>query len=226
MRGKHSGVTSDAMSGPYGTATGAITLEDTTETTRVTQHGSTLSPDPWRASTKPSTSNGSACGLQSLGQQENQKFNMDQSSRDEGPDMPSDKYCDSSATQSSAGYEPVVEARTSSPACGLRSAERIDSNNNSDASKLAAARISSIAIQSRLSQSRSSRGQTGGSIQLGGAQPPVAAHRKNRHSSIGIGSTSKLAAFLANSIIAVSIIASTELTQQGGAPPSAVTAQQ
>ena len=37
MRGKHSGVTSDAMSGPYGTATGAITLEDTTETTSVTQ---------------------------------------------------------------------------------------------------------------------------------------------------------------------------------------------
>ena len=37
MRGKQSGVTSDAMSGPYGTATGAITLEDTTETTRVTQ---------------------------------------------------------------------------------------------------------------------------------------------------------------------------------------------
>ena len=38
MRGKQSGVTSDAMSGPYGTATGAITLEDTTETTRVTQY--------------------------------------------------------------------------------------------------------------------------------------------------------------------------------------------
>jgi hypothetical protein len=33
------------------------------------------------------------CG-RSLGQQENQKFNMvmDQSPRDEGPDMPSDKY--------------------------------------------------------------------------------------------------------------------------------------
>ena len=59
-RQAQSGVTSDAMSGPYGgTAIGAITLEDTTETTRVTQHGSTLSPDPWRASTKPSTSNGS-----------------------------------------------------------------------------------------------------------------------------------------------------------------------
>ena len=39
MRGKHSGVTSDAMSGPYGTATGAVTLEDTTKTTRVTQQG-------------------------------------------------------------------------------------------------------------------------------------------------------------------------------------------
>ena len=39
MRGKQSGVTSDAMSGPYGgTAIGAITLEDTTETTRVTQY--------------------------------------------------------------------------------------------------------------------------------------------------------------------------------------------
>ena len=38
MRGKQSGVTSDAMSGPYGTATGAITPEDTTETTRVTQY--------------------------------------------------------------------------------------------------------------------------------------------------------------------------------------------
>jgi hypothetical protein len=49
------------------------------------KHGSMLSPDPWRASTKPSTSNGSACGLRSLRQQENQKFDMDQSSRDEGP---------------------------------------------------------------------------------------------------------------------------------------------
>ena len=107
------------------------------------KHGSMLSPDPWRASTKPSTSNGSACGLRSLGQQENQKFNMDQSSRDEGPDMPSDKHCDSSATQSSGGYELVVEARTSSSACGLRPAERINSNNISDASKLAAARSSS-----------------------------------------------------------------------------------
>ena len=38
MRGKQSGVSSDAMLGPYGSATGAITLEDTTETTRVTQH--------------------------------------------------------------------------------------------------------------------------------------------------------------------------------------------
>ena len=47
MRGKHSGVTSDAMSGPYGTATGAITLEDTTETTRVTQHrGNKKAKDP------------------------------------------------------------------------------------------------------------------------------------------------------------------------------------
>ena len=112
------------------------------------------------------------CG-RSLGQQENQKFNMvmDQSPRDEGPDMPSDKYCDSSATQSSAGYELVVKSRASSPACGLRPAEseRINNNNISDASKLAAARISSIAIQTRLSHSRSSRGQTGGSIQLGGA---------------------------------------------------------
>ena len=42
MRGKHSGVTSDAMSGPYCTATGAITVEDTTETTRVTQQDSRL----------------------------------------------------------------------------------------------------------------------------------------------------------------------------------------
>jgi hypothetical protein len=164
VHGKQNGVTSDAMSGPYGTAIGAITLEDTTETTRVTQHGSTLSPDPWRASTKPSTSNGSACGLRSLGQQEYQKFNMDQTSRDEGPDMPSDKHCDSSATQSSGGYELVVEARTSSSACGLRPAERINSNNISDASKLAAARIGSISIQSRPSHSRSSRGQAGGSI--------------------------------------------------------------
>ena len=92
------------------------------------------------------------CG-RSLGQQENQKFNMvmDQSPRDEGPDMPSDKYCDSSATQSSAGYELVVKSRASSPACGLRPAERINNNNISDASKLAAARISSIAIQIRLS---------------------------------------------------------------------------
>jgi hypothetical protein len=105
MRGKESGVTSDAMSGACRTVIGAITLEDMTETMRVTQHGSTLSPDPWRASTKPSTSNGSACGLRSLEQQENQKFNMDQSSRNEGPDMPSDKHCDSSATQSSADYE-------------------------------------------------------------------------------------------------------------------------
>jgi hypothetical protein len=83
--------------------------------------------------------------------------------------MPSDKHCNSSATQSSAGYELVVEARTSSPACGLRPAERIDSNNNSDASKLAAARVSSIAIQSRLSHSDLDHlepGQTGGSIQL------------------------------------------------------------
>ena len=37
MRGKQSGVTSDAMSGPYRTAIGAITLEDTMETTRGSQ---------------------------------------------------------------------------------------------------------------------------------------------------------------------------------------------
>ena len=113
-----------------------ITLEETTETTRVTQHGSTLSPDPWRASTKPSTSNGSACGLRSLGQQENQKFNMDQSSRDEGPDMPSDKYCDSSATQSSAGYELVVKS------CGQRRASTTTSATRQSSQQLASTRSS------------------------------------------------------------------------------------
>ena len=39
MRGKQSGVTSDAMSGSYGTAIGAMTLEDATEIMRGPQHG-------------------------------------------------------------------------------------------------------------------------------------------------------------------------------------------
>ena len=159
------------------------------------------------------------------GQQENQKFNMEQSSRDEGPGMPSDKHCDASATQSSAGYELVVESRTSSPACGLRPAERINNNNISDASKLAAARISSIAIQSRRSHSRSSRGQTGGGIQLGGAQPPVSSseapweeqalqhrHRHREH----VETRSKI---LANSIIAVSRSSQAQNSLSRGAQP-------
>ena len=37
-------LTSDAMSGSYGTAIGAIALEDATEIMRAPQHGSTLSP--------------------------------------------------------------------------------------------------------------------------------------------------------------------------------------
>ena len=38
LRGKESGVTSNAISGPYCTAIGAMALKDTTETTRGSKH--------------------------------------------------------------------------------------------------------------------------------------------------------------------------------------------
>ena len=101
-----------------------------------THHGSTLGTDPCRASTKPSTSNESVCGLQSLVEQHSQKSSIGQRSSNKGPaDKPSSKHRDSSATQSSAHSDLVVEHRTSVSACGLWPAESINSSNISDASE-------------------------------------------------------------------------------------------
>ena len=92
-------------------------VRDITESTEAegrddTHHGSTLGTDPCRTSTKPSTSNEPVCGLRSLGEQPNQKSSIDQRSSDKEPDKPSSKHRDSSATQSSAHSDPVVEHLT------------------------------------------------------------------------------------------------------------------
>jgi hypothetical protein len=68
-------------------------------------------------------------------EQHSQKSSIDQRSSDKEPDKPSSKHHDSSATQSSAHSDPVVEHRTSVSVSGLRPAESINSNNISDASE-------------------------------------------------------------------------------------------
>ena len=77
----------------------------------------------------------SAVGGDSLGEQHNQKSSIDQRSSDKEPDKLSSKHSVSSATQSSAHSDPVVEHRTSVSVYGLRPAESINSNNISDASE-------------------------------------------------------------------------------------------
>ena len=141
-----------------------------TEDQGAMHHGSTLGTDPCRTSTKPSTSNEPVCGLRSLGEQPNQKSSIDQRSSDEEPDKPSSKHRDSSATQSSAHSDPVVEHRTSVSVYGLRPAEsgkhQQQQHQRSVGSSQQLAQSSSS--QSRSSHSRSSRWQP---LLSRGAQP-------------------------------------------------------
>ena len=157
-------------------------VRDITESTEAegrddTHHGSTLGTDPCRTSTKPSTSNEPVCGLRSLGEQPNQKSSIDQRSSDEEPDKPSSKHRDSSATQSAAHSDPVVEHRTSVSVYGLRPAESINSNNISEASE---ARSSSHDLHRHSLGRRTLDHRDGSHYSAGGAAPSVIAPRLSR----------------------------------------------
>ena len=179
-------------------------LRDITESTEAegrddTHNGSTLGTDPCRTSTMPSTSNESVCGLRSLGEQPNQKSSIDQRSSDEEPDKPSSKHRDSSATQSAAHSDPVVEHRTSVSVYGLRPAESINSNNISEASE---ARSSSHDLH-RHSLGRRTLDHRDGSHYSAGGRSPIgdsAQTQQNMAPSISISNASNTVS-AANSII-------------------------
>ena len=158
-------------------------LRDLTEFTEAegrddTHHGSTLGTDSCRTSTKPSTSNEPVCGLRSLGEQPNQKSSIDQRSSDEEPDKPSSKHRDSSATQSAAHSDPVVEHRTSVSVytvCGQRKAST--ATTSAKRRKLAAARTIFIVTVSVVALSIIAMAAI---TQQGGAAPSVIAPRLSR----------------------------------------------
>ena len=198
-------------------------VRDITESTEAegrddTHHGSTLGTDPCRTSTKPSTSNEPVCGLRSLGEQPNQKSSIDQRSSDEEPDKPSSKHRDSSATQSAAHSDPVVEHRTSVSVYGLRPAESINSNNISEASE---ARSSSHDLH-RHSLGRRTLDHRDGSHYSAGGRSPIgdsAQTQQNMAPSISISNASNSAAnsIMAKSMVSGSIVVIAERTQHGGA---------
>ena len=200
-------------------------VRDITESTEAegrddTHHGSTLGTDPCRTSTKPSTSNEPVCGLRSLGEQPNQKSSIDQRSSDEEPDKPSSKHRDSSATQSAAHSDPVVEHRTSVSVYGLRPAESINSNNISEASE---ARSSSHDLH-RHSLGRRTLNHRDGSHYSAGGRSPIgdsAQTQQNMAPSISISNASNTVSaansIMAKSMVSGSIVVIAERTKHGGA---------
>ena len=200
-------------------------VRDITESTEAegrddTHHGSTLGTDPCRTSTKPSTSNEPVCGLRSLGEQPNQKSSIDQRSSDEEPDKPSSKHRDSSATQSAAHSDPVVEHRTSVSVYGLRPAESINSNNISEASE---ARSSSHDLH-RHSLGRRTLDHRDGSHYSAGGRSPIgdsAQTQQNMAPSISISNASNTVSaansIMAKSMVSGSIVVIAERTKHGGA---------
>ena len=200
-------------------------VRDITESTEAegrddTHHGSTLGTDPCRTSTKPSTSNEPVCGLRSLGEQPNQKSSIDQRSSDEEPDKPSSKHRDSSATQSAAHSDPVVEHRTSVSVYGLRPAESINSNNISEASE---ARSSSHDLH-RHSLGRRTLDHRDGSHCSAGGRSTIgdsAQTQQNMAPSISISNASNTVSaansIMAKSMVSGSIVVIAERTKHGGA---------
>jgi hypothetical protein len=157
-------------------------LRDLTETTEAegrddTHHGSTLGTDPCRASTKPSTSNESVCGLRSLAEQHNQKSSIDQRSRTRSQTSPAASIAihqqrnHQLTPTRSWNIAPVFRFT----ACGQRKASTATSS--ATRRKLAAARTILIVTVSIVALSIIAMT---GITQHGGAAPSVIAPRLSR----------------------------------------------